>query len=267
MNVRDGDCWQRTAGKGPGSTQADGLGKAAWTALIEVAKAQADHQVGEDPTIRFLLLVAAAISSGRAHVADAETGKVPEDAYRWGWREHAVGTGEFAHREWRAEGKQVGWCDGENILLDPDAAYATAQGLAREQGTSLSVSQQTLWKRLAEKGVLASRDVSRGRNKVRWQIVGHRRSVIHINAAALAMETGPIGPNDPEQAKTRDYGPQTRDGLDDAPAKAARENGPKVPEYVGSGPIGPIGPEMRRNKETESDLEVESTDDGWETEL
>ena len=51
----------------------------------------------------------------------------------------------------RAEGKWIGWNDGQQIFLKPDIAFAEAQGLATEQGESFSVLLATLKKRLNER--------------------------------------------------------------------------------------------------------------------
>ena len=68
-----------------------------------------------------------------------------------------------------ATGERVGWIRDDDLLLDPDAAFAAAQKLARDQGTSIPIKQRTLWKRLAEQGLLASRD-GPGQNTVRHTI-------------------------------------------------------------------------------------------------
>ena len=81
------------------------------------------------------------------------------------------------------KGERVGWIDGENLLLDPDAVFALAQGLGREQGNGLAINQKTLWKRMAGKGFLASRE--KGRNLQRWEIMGHRSQIIHISLDTL----------------------------------------------------------------------------------
>ena len=55
-------------------------------ALTDSAEVQRTHQASEEPARRFLALLGAAISSGRAHLADADTGAQPEDAASWGWQ-------------------------------------------------------------------------------------------------------------------------------------------------------------------------------------
>jgi 5S rRNA maturation endonuclease (ribonuclease M5) len=55
-----------------------------WNALGEVAKSQADHQIGEDPVTQFMELLLATISSRRGHIADIKDGGPPKNAVRWG---------------------------------------------------------------------------------------------------------------------------------------------------------------------------------------
>jgi hypothetical protein len=163
----------------------DALWERVWIALGEGAAAQARHQESEEPVGMFLRLLAAAIASGRAHVADAKTGLAPANAERWGWR---LRSGEYV-----PQGELVGWLQDEDLFLEPEAAYAAAQRLARDQGLSLTVTPRTLWKRAAERGALASRDVARKRNTVRKTIVGKEHPVVHISAEALSGEVGPTG--------------------------------------------------------------------------
>jgi hypothetical protein len=80
-------------------------------------------------------------------------------------------------------GRRIRWIEGQDIYLDPDAAFAAAQKLAQSQGTSLPITQQTLWKRLAEKRYLLSTDP--GRNTMRLTVAGKRPRVIHLDKTAL----------------------------------------------------------------------------------
>ena len=117
------------------------------------------------------------------------TGAQPEDAACWGWQLNVVGSGSYEREVWRPNGERLGWIRDDDLLLDPDAAFAAAQKLARDQGTSIPIKQRTLWKRLAEQGLLASRDQARG-STVRLTIQGMRRDLLHLRASALAAETG-----------------------------------------------------------------------------
>jgi hypothetical protein len=159
------------------------------SALTESAEVQRAHQASEEPARRFLALLGAAISSGRAHLADADTGSQPENAACWGWQLASVGSGHDLREVWRPNGERLGWIRGDDLLLEPDTAFAATQKLVRDQGTSLPIKQRTLWKRLAEQGLLASRDRARGTNTARHMVEGRRRDVLHLRASALAAET------------------------------------------------------------------------------
>jgi hypothetical protein len=149
-----------------------------WAALIEAGKSQSLHQGSEDVVNQFLRLVSAAINSGAAHLAHVKANGRPAEAASWGWRPN----GQF--EEYVPVGMRIGWIDDQNIYLDPDSAFAAVQKLANAQGTSLPVTQETLWKRLGEKGYLASNEP--GRNTVRRMIAGKRPRVIHLNRSTLS---------------------------------------------------------------------------------
>ena len=212
-----------------------------WEALKEAAEAQADHILSEEPAGRFLTLVGAAISSGQAHVADAGNEGRPGAASAWGWRKAELGYGD----EWISQGSRIGWVEGDNLYLDPEAAFAAAQKMARDQGSSLPITSRTLWKRLEEKGHLTTTE--QGRNTCRQTINGRRKRVLHLFAALLCHKTGPIGPTGPEVAEMpqlKGFGTEKVDRLFDTPQESVPKNGPQTPSIQGSGPIGPKGPEI-----------------------
>jgi hypothetical protein len=174
------------------------------TALLENANGQQEHVRDAEPAKHFVRLIAACLASGRAHLA-ARNGTAPQQTGRWGWRQEYVGSVET----WRAQGERIGWVDvvdakdgHQHVYLEPDAAYAAAQEFAREQGESLSVTSQTLWKRLREQGLLASVDAQRGRNTVRHSLDGVRREVLHLHSGSLLdTENRPNRPSGPEMSK------------------------------------------------------------------
>jgi hypothetical protein len=168
-----------------------------WRTLLSVGQNQGGHQESEDSTRRFLALLGATLTSGRAHVADAITKGEPPDPHQWGWRLKTIGGGENAREEWQPQGPCIGWVDGDDLLLEPDAVFAAVQRIAKEQDHPLPWTQRTLWKRLAEKGILASREPSQNRNTVRWFIAGTRRRVLHLKVITLYPKTGPTGPTSP----------------------------------------------------------------------
>jgi hypothetical protein len=158
--------------------EARALRKRAWKALGGAAQAQHAHQATGDPAERFLELFRAALAAGRAHVAGAD-GHEPDMAPSWGWRmlDRAY--------DWRPQGDRVGWLDGEHLYLQPDASYAVAQRLARDQGQEFVLAPRTLHKRLSERELLVSTEGGRNTLTVRRTLEGARRSVLHLHAASI----------------------------------------------------------------------------------
>src|SRR5262249_42721438 len=73
-----------------------------WDGLKEAAQEQTLELAARDPVRRFLELLAAAISSERAHVCDPE-GEQPMPNYQaWGWRREEFGAGENLSVRYRA---------------------------------------------------------------------------------------------------------------------------------------------------------------------
>jgi hypothetical protein len=136
----------------------------AWEALGLAAAAQAREQRADEPTRRFLDLLSAAQASGECQIKNARTG----DPFRQG------------------RGRCIGWRGGEYLLLEPDGAFAEAQRIASQQGDTLPITKNTLWKRLSEKGLIARSE--KGRNLVKWKIAGVERRVVCLLANALPME-------------------------------------------------------------------------------
>jgi hypothetical protein len=104
----------------------------------------------------------------------------------YGWRENTTSTDDKQQSGWVPQGRCVGWLDDKGLYLEPEASYAEAQDLAREQGESLTVSAQTLWRRLRDAGHLASLEEKRQSNLVRKEIEGVRRRVIHLRPDVLS---------------------------------------------------------------------------------
>ena len=107
-------------------------------------------------------------------------------AGKFGWRCKTVGMGgQYEREEWQQQGPLIGWIDGDNLYLEPDAAFATAQSLGQESGNGMAIAPRTLWKRLRSKGLLANSESERG-NKARKTLGGvPDRYVIHMRFSDL----------------------------------------------------------------------------------
>jgi hypothetical protein len=230
--------------------QQDQLWQRYQLALAAIAATQEEQQAPAEPVSRFLELISAAIASGRAHVA-APDGAPPAVPQAWGWRQVMLGIGD---KVWHPQGQRIGWVEGEDLYLEPDAAYAEAQGIAQRQGDSLPVTIHTLKQRLKEQGFLASTETRGGRERleVRHTLEGQRRQVIHLHRQALftpkvAQVAQVAQSNTTSDTNQGIAGPQFGPQKFTSKEKVAQESGPLDGSFeaaaAGDGPPGPLGPQ------------------------
>ncbi len=149
-----------------------------WEALRVAAAAQAKHHAATEPTAMYLASVRAALVSGRAHL-ESRTGDEPDWSPRsCGWRPDGSGRS-------LPQGDCIGWVDGDEIYLEPTATFRVVQVAGRDAGEALNVTQQTMNKRLNDKGLLASVDDSRETLTVRKTVGGSSRPVLHFRRGTL----------------------------------------------------------------------------------
>jgi hypothetical protein len=166
------------------SDEARDYSERARAGLLTMGRKQAIHQEASEPAKHFMRLIRTVLASGRAHIASILGIAPQENAGAWGWRGNTVSVGNTVSGELQPQGKCIGWIEGDAVYLDPDGAHAEAQKLAHEQNDSLSVSCQTLGKRLHEKKYLTCMDQERERLTVRKTCQGARRQVwqLHVNS-------------------------------------------------------------------------------------
>ena len=202
-------------------------------------------------------MLQAAVAGGRAHVAAPE-GQEPGDPERWGWRLKTIGTGQHERDEWQPHGERIGWVDGNNLYLQPDVAYAEAQKVARDQGDSIPVTQQTLFKRMKERRMLITSELGRRHLSVRRTLGGSRRYVLHLHADTLCpSESGPSGPSGPQVDESREKWATSVGHLDGNGQKVAHESGPFPREKTPNGSDGPHGPQMGEEIPVEGEINLE----------
>jgi hypothetical protein len=148
-------------------------------ALKEMVGLQASYHQASDSALRFVALLRAALACGLAHVAD-RLGRTPESPGSWGWWCEQNGRG------WVAKGTRIGWLGGSDLFLEPVASYQAAQKVAGPE--HFVVSQQTLHRRLRERGLLASTDGGREMVQVRRTLEGSPRQVLHMRSSDLAEQ-------------------------------------------------------------------------------
>jgi len=159
----------------------DCLASQCWEALRAAASAQAKHQAATEPATRFVALLRSVLTSGRAHLAARSGGEPDRLAGPCGWRRDNAG-------RWVPLGDCIGWVEDDELYLEPTAAYRLAQIAGRDVGEVLVVSEQTLRKRLHEKGLLASVDEARQTLTVRRNIDGSCKHVLHFLRSTILPE-------------------------------------------------------------------------------
>jgi hypothetical protein len=236
--------------------------------LAESGEAQAAHHFDADPVRRFLELLASELGAGRAHVAQRD-GLVPTDPVAWGWHRPPDGS------EWRPSGRRIGWIEGPDLYLDPQEAYACAQRLADELGERIPLDLPGLTARLYDAGLLVSTNLGNTRRtyRVRRQIQGRRREVLHLRAEAL--EPDPPDPARPTDAATAllphgstadrairldapGSGRSAHDG-DPTSSPTSPEAGPHANDEPGgrTGRISEGGPTLTANEPQEDHIDIE----------
>lgn len=139
---------------------------------------------------RFVDLLRAAVTSGRAHIEQSRGGQ-PDNARALGWREVDTGRGNRAE----AMGVRVGWVDDELIYIDPNAALSVVKAIASGLDNHLGSSDRAIAKSLREAGLLVRCD--KGRNTAKVSVLGARRQVYVFKTSDLfdfdGTSANPIG--------------------------------------------------------------------------
>jgi hypothetical protein len=152
-----------------------------WEALCDAGAAQGKHQAASEPAARYISLLRACLSSGGAHFAARNGGHPDESPEDCGWRLDSAGN-------WQSQGRCVGWTIGADIYIEPTAAYESVQIAGRNAGDVLAIGEQTLRKRLRERGLLASIDEKRGTLTIRRTVGGSGKDVLHVRRVTILPE-------------------------------------------------------------------------------
>ena len=174
--------------------EADEWLQAGQLALVEVAARQSEQQAAANPVLRFEELLRASLSSGSAFLEPAAGARPIADEASWeafGWTRVARWDGDA----WEPRGERVGWVAGDDLYLEPEAAYGAASKMVRGNAIAIPVPSKTLCKRIAQAGLLVSTE-TRGdrRYLVRKTLGGARRGVLHLRASAFLGASLPVFP-------------------------------------------------------------------------
>ena len=199
----------------------------------------------------------ARIGSCRAHLATLDGVKPGDYSQAFGWQKETVLRNDGEAEVWRTHGTRIGWLDGENIYLQPEAAFNVAR--SGDGGEAVVLNVSTLGKRLYERGVLASTERTvRGTIHIRRMCEGVLQKVWHMRLSTLfPPDKSDIagGRQSPEEAQARPDVSQETD-IVEKPTSKLTSRGPD--EFNGP---GADGRNVRWNKGRDG-KSIEETRDG-----
>jgi Domain of unknown function (DUF3854) len=155
-------------------------------ALQEVAAERTEQEQDSDVARRSLELLSAALTCGDAYMAERD-GNPPEEPERFGWRKRQTSGGPAFSFEWESRGSLIGWIDGDRIYLEPSAAFAAIQGVARATSEPLTASQQAWVRALDARGLLQQKDTTRRVSTCRKVAQGRERPVLVLKQSVLGV--------------------------------------------------------------------------------
>lgn len=161
--------------------------------LEALTAAQARHQAEQDPALRFLELLVDALAAGDCHLRHPKDNGEPPSSHLLGWHQRS---GERDHESpvRVAGGSCVGYCDGTDVWLIPNAALQAARAAA-DRGDPLPVtSVRELGKLLHRRKLLRSTDIdtARATYPVRKTVAGATKfQGLHLALEKLHTSSAP----------------------------------------------------------------------------
>lgn len=189
----------------------------AFKAITTVGMKQQSYLEDADPVDVFQAAIRQVLATN-GHVR-TQNGGVPRKADVLGWTsERAIG--EMS--TYKARGACIGWVNWpkNELYLDMVAGYKT---VAKAAGADLSLSKQTLGKRLKDAGLLKRIDAARGRNTCRVVCENHPRDVLVLSLSTVLQLQDLT-----DVEEETDGGSDDNDGLD-----AAGNDESAIPDSIG----------------------------------
>jgi hypothetical protein len=150
---------------------------AAMKAAVEKAGSQQMSYLEDaDPVDVFKAAIRQALATWPLPFASVNGG-VPRMAELLGWSAERSNAGDLT--TYKRRGQCIGWVrvQADELFIDVTAGYSVIKTVA---GSELSLTKQTLFKRLKDAGVLTRTDEGRSRNTVRIKAEGHPRQVLQM---------------------------------------------------------------------------------------
>lgn len=150
------------------------------SAITLAAEQQASFLESADPCDAFCCTIRHCFAAGLGHVRTLNGG-IPKDPTRLGWTTDD-NLGDMP--TFRSHGPQIGWVDwnSKELLLDAVSGLNTVKKVA---GNDITLTKQTLIKRLKDASLLTRTDDQRQRNTVRITAENHPRTVLALSLPAV----------------------------------------------------------------------------------
>lgn len=213
----------------------------AGSVLWEQAREHGEAQAEDAPHRLFLRLLVDGFASKQIYL-ERRDGEAPSDGQRWGWevqrRYDRDGEPEETLRH-LPTATLLGTLDPAWLLLAPEATYRYLAAASRTAGRIFPVDAKTLWRRLAEAGLIATEEDGR-RHLVNAWIGGGTRRVLKLRLDALELEVHAdnAGAADDSERDASQHDDEPQAGMQDnseapgpAPVQAALATGlPRIPD-------------------------------------
>jgi hypothetical protein len=155
--------------------KAKALMKTASQAIMAAGEKQQSYLEAADPVDLFTAALRQVMATGGGHFRTLNGG-VPRGALQLGWTEESS-LGDVP--VWKSRGPTLGWVDWskDELFLDATTGFNVVRKAA---GSEISLTKQTLMKRLKDAGILSRTDDARQRNTVRVTAEQHPRQVLAL---------------------------------------------------------------------------------------
>lgn len=169
------------------STKANSLYATAEKTIAGLAEQQAQYLEVADPVEIFINALRTVLASGHGHIRSLPGG-IPRNPVLLGWTTLDNGNDMPTYK---SQGPTIGWVnwDERALYIDINAGYNI---IRKSAGNDVTLTKQTLLKRLKDAGQLLRTDDSRQRNTIRITAEQHPRQVIAIGVDHILDEE----PND-----------------------------------------------------------------------
>jgi hypothetical protein len=166
------------------------------TAILAAGAKQQSYLENADPVEVFAAAIRQVLGAGQGHMRTLNGG-VPLAPATLGW------TSENSQGDlptWKSHGPCIGWVDWTNdaMYLEINVGFNVIKKVA---GADMSLSKQTLFKRMKDAGVITRTDDARQRNSIRVTAENHPRQVLAL-AISTILETQEV-PNGDEIDTTK----------------------------------------------------------------